>query len=154
MSTHEYIMNFSDSSSVDSIWFSTYSFPHCHQHGYVSVIYMYNYYAQMTLLPPVYRAVLKGQRHTGSSRYSPDLEIFLFSWVLGSNQFTSCDSTSIQYWKNVHIWCKNSYTSLEVFNSLPTLSRDGYDSTKILSKFTVWHWYTFTVYFRPSKLNK
>ena len=39
---------------------------------------MYNYYAQMTLLPPVYRAVLKGQRHTGSSRYSQDLENFLF----------------------------------------------------------------------------
>ena len=135
MPTHEYIMNFSDSSGVDSNWFSTYSFPHCHQHGYVSVVYMYNCYAQMTLLPPVYRAVLKGQRHTASSRYSQDLENFLFSWVLGSDQFTSSYSTSIQNWKYVHICCKNVYNFLEVLIFFPILSRYGYDSSKILSRF-------------------
>ena len=132
-------MNFSDSSGVDSNWFSIYSFPHCHQHGYVSVVYMYNCYAQMTLLPPVYRAVLKGQRHTASSRYSQDLENFLFSWVLGSDQFTSSKSTSIQNWKYVHIWWKTFITSLEVLNFFPILPRDGYDSSKILSRFVPLH---------------
>ena len=41
--------------------------------------------------------------------------------------------------KYVHICVKTSITSLEVLNFLPILSRYGYDSSKILSRFVPLH---------------
>ena len=147
MPTHEYIMNFSDSSSVDSNWFSTYYFPYCHQHGYVSVIYMYNYMPKWRYFRPFTGPFWKGNGILPALDIVKTSRIFYLVECWGAT--SSLRATAHQY--KTENMCtfgpKTFITSLEVLIFFPNLSRYGYDSTKILSKFVVLHCYIYIVLF-------